>query len=102
MCSVTDGRFQDMPLIVLILLQTSFSVTLPHDLWFKLKKNEYGVILSTILSQIFNECMKTGLFPDMLKTSRLIPLHTKVDESNLSNYRPTSILTHLSKVFEKL
>ena len=46
--------------------------------------------------------MKTGLFPGMLKTARLIPLHTKGDESNLSNYRPTSILTHLSKAFEKL
>ena len=61
-----------------------------------------GVILSPILSQIFNECMKTGIFPNILKTARITPIHKNGDRSNPLNYRPISILTHLSKIFEKI
>ena len=61
-----------------------------------------GVILSPILSQIFNECMKIGIFPNILKTARITPIHKNGDRSNPLNYRPISILTHLSKIFEKI
>ena len=49
-----------------------------------LKLNE--VILSPISSQIFNECMKTGIFPSILKTARIRTIHKKGDRSNLLNY----------------
>ena len=60
-----------------------------------------GVILSPIASQIFKECMKTDIFPSILKTACIPPIHKKGDRSNPLNYRPISILTHLSKTFKK-
>ena len=61
-----------------------------------------GIIFLPILSQIFNEYIKRSIFCSVLKTARIIPLDKKGDESNLLNYRPISILTHLSKYFEKI
>ena len=43
-----------------------------------------------------------GLFPDNLKTAKVVPVHKTGDKCNPSNYRPISLLTTFSKVFEKL
>ena len=57
------------------------------------------------LSIIVNQMLKTGTFPELLKTSKVIPLYKKGDNSNLSNYIYRSIyialLPSISKLFEK-
>ena len=46
--------------------------------------------------------MITGLFPEKLKIAKVQPLFKKGDEERIENYRPISLLTSISKVFEKV
>ena len=46
--------------------------------------------------------MRLGIFPDELKIARVIPLYKSGDKSDITNYRPISLLPVLSKIFEKL
>ena len=44
--------------------------------------------------------MSTGIFPNELKISRVKPLYKSGNSSLLSNYRPISVLSSISKVYE--
>jgi hypothetical protein len=44
----------------------------------------------------------TGFFPNQLKVSIVRPLNKKGDKTNMSNYRPISLLTTFSKVLKKV
>ena len=54
------------------------------------------------LTLIINQMLNTGIFPDNLKITKVIPLFKKDDDKSFSNYRPISILSSISKVFEKV
>ena len=46
--------------------------------------------------------MQLDIFPDKLKTAKIIPLHKGGKIDKINNYRPISILSNLSKIFEKV
>ena len=46
--------------------------------------------------------LRVGIFADLLKISKVVPVYKKDDNTNLSNYRTTSLLPSMSKIFEKL
>ena len=52
--------------------------------------------------QSFNDCIEKQVFPECLKIANVLLRFKKGDESQPSNYRPISLLSFLSKVFEKL
>ena len=59
--------------------------------------------LSYILAELFNKCLKESCFPYCWKVSSVVPVFKNVGErSTAKNYRPVSLLSVVSKVFEKL
>ena len=58
--------------------------------------------ISNHLATICNLSFSTGAFPDFLKTAKVIPIHKKNSELEVSNYRPISLLSNIDKIFEKL
>ena len=66
---------------------------------FVLKDNKN--ILSSPISQLINQSFDEGMFPDLCKIAEVIPVHKKGDSTTASNYRPISLLSVFSKIFEK-
>ena len=59
--------------------------------------------LSYILAKLFNMRLKESCFPDCWKVSSVVPVFKNVGERSIAkNYRPVSLLSVVSKVFEKL
>ena len=59
--------------------------------------------LSYILTKLFNKCLKESCFPDCWKVSSVVPVFKNVGErSTAKNYHPVSLLSKVSKIFEKL
>ena len=54
------------------------------------------------LATICNLSFSTGVFPAILKTAKVIPIHKKNSKLEVSNYRPISLLSNIDKIFEKL
>ena len=59
-------------------------------------------IISKPLGVIINQSLVTGIFPNALKLSKVIPLYKKDDNQYLSNYRPISLVPTILKVFERV
>ena len=67
----------------------------------KILKKSVGIYLKEI-TFIINDCIENGIFPDDLKLADVSPIFKKEDSFKKGNYRPVSILPHISKVFERI
>ena len=54
------------------------------------------------LALIFNESFWKGVFPEKWKVARVKPIFKSGQQSDMNNYRPISILSGVSGLFEKL
>ncbi|CAF4832061.1 unnamed protein product [Pieris macdunnoughi] len=74
------------------------------DLWGISVKIISSIIdeIAPHLAIIFNNCIKSGEFPDLMKHSKVIPLFKAGSMSDPSNFRPISVLPTCSKIFEKI
>ena len=58
--------------------------------------------ISSPLIYLCNRMLVLGSFPSRLKYSQVLPLFKKGSKKEKSNYRPVSVLTAFSKIFEKV
>ena len=54
------------------------------------------------LAQIINFSFEQGVFPKAMKTAKVIPIFKSGPKTDVSNYRPISLLATFSKIYEKL
>ena len=56
-----------------------------------------------MIAELFNKCLKESCFPECWKVSSVVPVFKNVvKRSTAKNYPPVSLLSMVSKVFEKL
>ena len=59
-------------------------------------------ISADVLQNLFNDMLPIGNFPDNLKLSNIPPVFKKKDPLKKEKYRPVSVLSAFSKIFEKV
>ena len=59
-------------------------------------------VIKEALADIFNRSFIPGVFPDDLKIGKVIPIHKGGTIHDIGNFRPISVLSIFSKVFEKI
>ena len=63
---------------------------------------EFSDVCSGPIHKLYNNCVQQGSFPDSMKLADVTPSHKKNDKCLKDNYRPISILSSLSKIFERI
>jgi len=53
------------------------------------------------LSTLINKSLTEGEFPNELKATKIIPIYKAKSKDNVNNYRPISLLSSISKIYEK-
>ena len=73
----------------------------PNSIPIKLLKI-VGCSISPLLALLMNHSFQSGIYPDTFKIAKVISLFKKGNPELPSNYRPISLLSIFSKIFEKL
>ena len=55
-----------------------------------------------IITQIISMFIDNNCYPDDLKLAEVTPVFKKKDDLDKENYKPVSVLSHVSKVFERI
>ena len=58
--------------------------------------------ISPVLNHLISSSLQQGVFPTKLKCAKVIPLHKGGSKTEISNYRPISLLSCFSKIYEKI
>ena len=73
----------------------------PNSLPIKMLKT-FKKQLSVPLTYLINLAFETGIFPDILKTKKVIPIFKKGDQQDCNNYRPPlSYQIYIGKIIQK-
>ena len=72
-----------------------------HDISMSLIKH-IVVALAEPITHICNLSFETGVFPEMMKVAKVVPLFKSGEKNVFTNYRPVALLPQFSKILEKL
>ena len=53
------------------------------------------------LASLFNTSISSGVVPEKFKVANVVPVYKKDSQTNVSNYRPISLLSIFNKFLEK-
>ena len=59
-------------------------------------------IIASPLAELINKSFQSGIFPDIFKIAKVIPIFKSESRVLCNNYRPISLLSNISKLIEKL
>ena len=59
-------------------------------------------VLAPLLARLFNRCIELETFPNNFKVASVIPIPKKISPTSLDEFRPISLLSVFSKLFEKI
>ena len=59
-------------------------------------------VLCVPLVKILNNSIERGIYPEKLKIAKVAPIFKSDDETDTNNYRPISLLSIFTRIFEKL
>ena len=59
-------------------------------------------VFLNLLNNLLNTSLERGCFPNQLNLAEVTPVFKKEDELNKENYRPVSVLSQASKIFERI
>ena len=71
------------------------------DIPTKIIKENSDIFGDFIFSNL-NCCINNSSYPSLLKRADITPVHKKDSKSEKNNYRPVSILSNISKVYERI
>ena len=99
-----EFKFQDIPTrdVINILSNLKESKLCGHDKISAKILKDSSDITAPILTYIFNCSLQSGIFSDDWEKARLSPIYKSGNKEERGNYRPISVLSVVSKVFEKL
>ena len=63
---------------------------------------EFSDLLVHPLSSIINMSLMEGIFPSLNKEADICPIRKKKERTKCENYRPISLLSNISKIFERI
>jgi hypothetical protein len=59
-------------------------------------------VLARPLTHMINVSLRNGFFPEVYKTTYVTPIYKAGDRKAVTNYRPISLTSNISKIFEKI
>ena len=63
---------------------------------------KFSDVFTPVITDDYHNCVDIGSFPECFKTAEVIPTYKKGKPTEKTNCRPISILSNISKIYERL